>query len=289
LAATLIELKERASSGDPSAVNVLGFIALQKCELGRNEEQIESWESLQVRSAESLPAADSAWFDATLKQDDAYDRRFAKACSQLIDKEQISSWVTARSSEGDGASLWLLSRASNNIYDMQQKLRKAAEAGFPQAEFELARAILGGQSGAGGSGSAPISAVALLKQSAAQLPDAEANLAICEYSGCEGIAPDIDSSLAHARDAAQKGTIDAIVALAPHLPTGQLNPEEASAWSQVQAALQQSGCSVSSFSVKWMQASSAARASNNSAAQSLADQIWRAYGNQMLANLGCRL
>jgi TPR repeat protein len=289
LVTSVTELKQQAASGDPTAINILGFIAHQKCYLARDEEQISGYEAAQLASAKLLAPADAAWFGTALQQEDAYDRQFMSVCSQLIDQDQVLSWVDSRAAQGDGASLWLLSRASGNLAESQQRLRDAAAAGFPQAQFELAWAILDGQQGAAGSGPNAVTAENLLRQAADQLPIAEASLALCEYRGCEGAAPDTAAALTHARDAAQKGTTDAIIALGPYLPTGQVSPDEVVAWNLVHALLQQNGCSASGLNVAWMKSTTATLAATNisSSALALANQYWRDYGTQMMANLGC--
>lgn len=289
LVASLTELKQQAASGDATAINILGFIAYEKCYLARSEEQISGYEAAQLTSAKLLAPDDAAWFGTALQQTDIHDRQFTLVCSQLLDQDQVLSWVSGRAAQGDGASLWLLSLASSNLAESQQRLRDAAAAGFPQAQFELAWAILSGQQRAAGSGPNAVTAEDLLRQAADQLPIAEANLSLCEYSGCEGLAPDITAALTHARDAAQKGTIDAIIALGPRLPTGQISPDELAAWNLVYALLQQNGCSVSGLTVVWMKSTTATLAATNisSSALVLADQYWRNYRTQMMANLGC--
>ena len=289
LVASLKKLNQQAASGDATAINVLGFIAYQRCYLARSEEQIEGYEAAQLKSVGVLAPADAAWFGAALRQNAAYDRRFAAVCSQLIDQDQISSWVSAHAAQGDGASLWLLYRASSNIAESQQQLRDAAAAGFPEAQFELAWDILHGQQGAADNGPNAVTAETLLRQAADLLPSAEANLSLCEYWGCQGAAPDTTAALAHARDAAQKGDVDAIIALGPYLSAGQVSPDEIAAWNLVHALLQQNGCSVSSMSVEWMKSTTVTLSATNisSSALVLANRFWRDFGTQMKANLGC--
>lgn len=289
LVASINELKRQAAKGDASAVNILGFIAYQKCYLGRNEEQVSSYEAGQLEQARSLSPNDMQWFTAVIKQDGDFDRQFASACAQLIDQEQVSSWVEALAAQGNAASMWLLSRGAGNLANMQKDLRDAAVAGFPQAQFDLAWAILAGQEGAAGSGPQTISAVAMLRQASDHLPSAEAQLALCEYSGCEGAAPDIDSAVKHARDAAKQGTIDALIAMGPHLSPSQINPDELAAWNLVHAGLQQNGCSVSILNVPWIKSTTATLADTRVSANAhwLADQYWQDYGTQMMTALGC--
>jgi hypothetical protein len=95
LVASINELKQRAANGDASAVNILGFIAYQKCHLGRNSEEMSGYEAGQLEQARSLSPIDMQWFIAVMKQDADFDRQFASVCAQLIDQQQVSSWVEA--------------------------------------------------------------------------------------------------------------------------------------------------------------------------------------------------
>jgi TPR repeat protein len=114
-------------------------------------------------------------------------------------------------------------------------------------------------------------------------------LAVCEYYGCPGVPPDLDAAVTHAREAAQRGSIDGLVAVGPHLAPSQMKPDEVAAWTIVNASLQLRGCDGSGFSVQWMQRTSATLAAPNISAgtRALADQYWQQYGAQMMANLGC--
>jgi TPR repeat protein len=289
LAASLKQLNQLAAKGDPTAIDILGFIAYQKCYLGRSEEQIGGYEAMQLKSAGDLARADADWFTTVVRQEDAYDRQFASVCSQLIDQDQVASWVSARATQGDGASLWLLSLTSSHLGESQQRLRDAAAAGFPEAQFELAWAILSGQQGAAGNGPNADTAESLLRQASDRLPRAEANLSVCEYWGCQGAAPDTMAAVTHARDAAQKGAFDAMIALGPYLSAGQVSPDEVAAWNLVHSLLQQSGCQVSTLNVEWMKSTGATLSATNMSANALAlaNRYWQDFGTQMKANLGC--
>jgi hypothetical protein len=118
---------------------------------------------------------------------------------------------------------------------------------------------------------------------------AEAELAVCEYSGCAGITPDIALAVSHARDAAEKGSIDAMIGIGPHLSASQIDPDEVAAWKLVNASLQQQGCAGNGFSVRWMNSTTNTLASSSisARARTIADQYWRDHGPQMKGNLGC--
>jgi hypothetical protein len=182
LLAVLSELKQKAQGGDPAAINILGELALQNCR-GRDDDTIEAYAASQILEAQAFPPKDAAWFAAAVREDSAFDKRVNATCKQVIDQDEILSWVTARAAQGDGASLWLLSRTADNLTDGQRRLRDAAAASFPEADFELAWAIIAGQQGAAGTGADKVTAGELLRQSVDQLPRSEAELAVCEYSG----------------------------------------------------------------------------------------------------------
>ena len=288
IASVLSELKQKASAGDASSVNILGEIAYQNCRLGRDDATVKGYVDSQIRDVLAVPGIDSSWFSTVMRDDEAFYKKMYDACAH-VDVDEAMSWVKARADHGDGASLWLLSLSAGNLTEMQQRLRDAAAAGFPQAQFELAWAIIGGQEGAAGTGAAKFSARDMLKESIEQLPRSETQLAVCEYSGCDGVAVDVDAAIKHAREAAQRGSPDAIVYIGPHVPAGQLDPNEVTAWSLVQASLQQRGCGGNGFSVREMKSVSITLNANNisARARALADQYWQEFGPQMMANIGC--
>jgi len=131
-----------------------------------------------------------------MREDEAFYKSVHAACVQ-VDVDEVMSLVKTQAEKGDGASLWLLYRDANNMTEIQQRLREAAAAGFPQAQFELAWAILAPQEGAAGTGAAKVSAGDMLRASQEQLPRSEQQLAVCEYSGCDGIAVDTDAAIKH--------------------------------------------------------------------------------------------
>jgi hypothetical protein len=138
LVAALTELKQQASGGDATAINILGEIAYQQCFLGRSANVLDEYQASQLGNTRALPAKDQAWFEAAFRYDIAYDKQMQSVCAQVVDVDQALGWVEARANQGDGASLWLQSRLGNNLAQMQQRLRDAAAAGFPEAQFELA-------------------------------------------------------------------------------------------------------------------------------------------------------
>jgi hypothetical protein len=288
IAGVLAELKQKAQAGDAASINILGEIAYQNCYLGRDDATVEGYVASQIRDAQVVPAIDAPWFTEVMQDDEVFYKKVHSACEH-VDQDQAMSWVRARADQGDGASLWLLYLAAGNMTEMQRRLRDAAAAGFPQAQFELAWAILGGQEGAAGSGADKVNAGDMLKQSQGQLATSEQALAFCEYSGCDGVAVDVDAAIKHAREAAQRGAIAAMLTIGPQLPAGQLSPDEVKAWGLVQASLLQRGCGGNGFSVREMKSILSTLNANNILAQArvLAEQYWQEYGAQMMSNIGC--
>jgi TPR repeat protein len=288
IARVIAELKQNARDGDAASINILGEIALQNCRLGRDDETVKNFVASQIRDVPAASTVDASWFAAVMHEDEAFYKNMNAACGQLSQNE-VTSWVAARASQNDGASLWLMFRDANSLTEEQQLLRAAAAAGFPQAQFELAWAIVGGQQGAAGDGPARVNAGDLLRASQEHLPRSEEQLAICEYSGCDGVAVDVDAAIKHAREAAQRGALDAMAYIGPHLPAGQVSPDEVTAWSLVQASLQQRGCGGDGFSVPAIRRIVNTLNANNVSAQAriLAEQYWQTYGAQMMTSIGC--
>jgi hypothetical protein len=287
--AVLIELKALAAAGDPAAINILGQIAYRACYLGRNAEVLDGYEASQVAIAKELPPVDADWVDAALHEDIAYDKRVKAACDEVISVDQVLDWVEGRAKQGDGASLWLLSTSTGNLAEQQRLLREAAATGFAEAQYELAWIIVAGQQGAAGSGADEANLADLLRQSAEPLATAETELAVCEYHGCNGLPTDVYSAVAHAREAARRGSIDGILEIGPHLPASQIDSDEVAAWNLVHASLEQRGCGGNGFSVQWMKTTTAVLNSNvvTPHARTLADQFWSDYSEQIMTNLGC--
>jgi hypothetical protein len=286
LGAVVAELTRSARAGDPTSINILGFIAYQRCYLARSNDVLDQYEKSQISNARTLPAGDAEWMDTALRDDIEFDKRVNSICQQMINIDQALEWVSSLAKQGDAASLWLLSRTANNIRDEQQSLLDSAIAGFPQAQSDLAFRKLAEPKGAAGPDADPLSVGDLLRGSAGQIPRSEAQLAECEYWGCGGVEVDIPSAVNHAREAAERGSVEAIIEIGPRLQASEIDANEVFAWKAVGAALQQHGCNIDNFNVRSMQSTSAVRPSNLRA-QELAERYWKQYGSQIMANLGC--
>jgi hypothetical protein len=292
------KLREQAVRGVPSAINTLGWLSGQTCP-GLREERIGSYLQYQLTQSEQLPADDGAWFRSLARLTADYDRKLAAVCSQL-DPAQIAAWVTRQAARGDPESQFLLARdmgveigrsggltlfktpdrAVSNLW-----LRKAADGGFAQAKYELAWDILNTLMPR--ITPASYSVLTLLREAAESMPLAEANLAACEYSGCEGTAPDIAAAVIHAREAAIRGQAEAFLQIGPHL--GPAYADEVAAWKLIRAALQQDGCGESGVSMRWMKGVTEDISAANAlpGGLKLATELWEGHGRQMMSALGC--
>ncbi|HSZ08112.1 MAG TPA: hypothetical protein VK794_06235 [Steroidobacteraceae bacterium] len=287
--AVIQELKQQAQRGNAAAANVLEYMAYSTCGFaGVNGEGSPS-QAQQLLDAHALPAQDAEWIRTAIQEKNTYDKQLVAACQQAMDKKAIEAWVTSFADQGNGASRWLLSRYSSNLSSAfkEQKLMDAADAGYPEAQAFLAHGLMNGTAhlpaaiaddGAGN----------LLKVAADSLPNAESLLAVCEFKGCPGIEPDIPSAVLHAREAAQKGSFDAITQIGPQ-PASQLDPDEVAAWNLARAMLSQQGCSYGELSVQWVVSATSILTSSSASdkAKALAEQYWQEYGAQMMANIGC--
>jgi uncharacterized membrane protein len=244
----------------------------------------------QLLDAQALPAQDAEFLRTALQEKNSYDKQMAAACRQAIDKKEIEAWVTSSADQGNGASLWLLSRygSSRSSAFKEQKLVDAADAGYPEAKAFLAQGLMNGTADLR-PGRAGDNADNLLKEASDSLPYAESLLAVCEFKGCPGIEADIPAAVAHAREAAQRGSFDAIIQIGPLLQASQMDPAEVTAWNLAGAMLSQQGCSYGGLTVQWVSSATNTLTSNrvSDKAKALAEQYWRDYGPQMMSNIGC--
>ena len=289
IAGAVQRLKRRAIMGDATAVNVLGEFAYQQCSLGRPPATLDRFASAERTEARRLPPLDAAWFDAAVNADVAYDQRVDAVCAQSIDLDEIMAMVGAKANAGNGGSAWLMSRNAGTLIGMQRWLRNAAIEGFPQAQYELAIAIIAGQQGAAGAGPNAVTAGAMLRESAAALPDAQGQLGICEFQGCPGIAANPARAIRDARQAAERGSMDAILDIGPKVQQSLIDPDEVSAWRLVHASLEQQGCISPGINLLWMGdiESTLRTADATPHARRLARKVWREYGGRIIANLDC--
>jgi len=288
--AVIQELKQQAQRGDAAAANVLEYMAYSTCGFAGVNGEGSPPQAQQLLDAQALPVQDVDWIRTAIQEKDGYDKQMVAACQQAIDKNEIEAWVMSSADQGNGASLWLLSRysSSGSSAFKAQKLMDAADAGYPEAQAFLAQGLMNGTAHLP-AGIADDNTGNLLKVAADSLPNAESVLAVCEFKGCPGIEADIPSAVAHAREAAQKGRFDAMIQIGPQLQANQMDPDEVTAWNLAGAMLSQQGCSYSGLTVQWMTSATSTLTSNDASdkARSLAEQYWRDYGAQMMSSIGC--
>jgi len=292
------DLQTQAARGESSAINILGWMSIQRC-AGRGEEMIDSYLQHQLAESRELPANDRLWFGTLVRLQADYDKKAAAACAR-VDRMQIATWVNRRAASGDPVSQFLRSRdngpeigrSRNMIVSLapghavsELWLRKAADAGLAQAKFELALDILNVRQPR--VTPASYSAMTLLREAADSVPRAEATRAACEYSGCEGTTPDAAAALTHARDAAIRGETEMFLEIGPQLARAQA--DEVAAWKLIHASLEQQGCGRSSVRVAWMKGltEDISAASAVPGALELATKLWEDHGRQMMSGLGC--
>jgi hypothetical protein len=288
--AVIQELKQQAKRGDAAAANVLEYMAYSTCGFaGANGEGSPS-QAQQLLDARTLSVQDAEWIRTAIQEKNTNDKQMVAACQQAIDKKEIEAWVTSAADQGNGASRWLLSRysSSGSSAFKEQKLMDAADAGYAEAQAFLAQGLMNGTAHLPAA-IADDDAGNLLKVAADSLPHAETLLAVCEFKGCPGIETDIPSAVAHAREAAQQGSFDAVLQIGPQLQASQMDADEVTAWNLVGAMLSQQGCSYGGLAVQWMASATSALTSNSVSgkAKALANQYWQHYGAQMMANVGC--
>jgi hypothetical protein len=274
--AVVTELKEKAKRGDPSAANILAGMGHSICPFA----------SPNLQEAPSLPGQDTEWLNAALQEKIAFNKQFWAVC-QSIDQKEVDGWVAKSAEQGNGASLWLLSFGSSPSA-FKQKLVEAVDAGYPEAQAAMAQ-ILTHPPPDLAPGGPDDGEENLFKEAAVSLPYAESALALCEFSGCPGIAIDIPAAVSHAREAAQRDAFDAMIEIGPQLQASMIDPTEVAAWNLVVTMLAQQGCSYGLFGGQWIRAATNTLTSKKSfdKAKSLADQYWRDYGSQMMSNIGC--
>jgi TPR repeat protein len=282
------ELEQQAQQGDASAANVLQHLVRSNCAFAAINGENSPAQAEELLDAQSLAAEDAEWLKTAIQESNLANQQLVAAC-QAIDKKQVESWVANAADHGDGASLYMQWRFRGNqsLALGQEKLQRAVDAGYPEAQAWIAQSLTNGAPGFPSGGG---NAENLFKETAETLPYAESQLAVCEFRGCPGIAADIPAAVAHAREAAERGSLDAMIEIGPKLMASQIDPYEVQAWNLVGALLAQQGCqNGGGLTVQWVSAATNTLKLNrvSDQARSLAEQYWRDYGAQMMSNIGC--
>jgi hypothetical protein len=192
---------------------------------------------------------------------------------------QDTEWLNAALQEkiAFDKQLWAVCQQSIDLKEVDGWVAKAAEQGNGASLLLLSF------------GSTPAAYKQKLISAAVTLPYAESALALCEFSGCPGIAIDIPAAVSHAREAAHRGALEAMIEIGPQLQGSMIDPNEVAAWNLVGTMLAQQGCSYGPFSGQLIAAATNTLTSKKSydKVRSLAEQYWRDYGAQIMGNIGC--
>jgi hypothetical protein len=287
--AVVTELKQQAQRGDASASNLLDYMAHFNCAFAETSTEASEYNKAQLLDAGALPAADAEWLRIAMQEKVAHNKQWSAVCQQSLDKAEADKGVAASAAQGDAASHYLLFMFGHRSASRDAQLIESVAGGYPWAKFTLAFRTINGDSVASADAASAPNTGELLRAAAVDLPAAEGQLAICEFSGCPGIDPDIASAVTHAREAAQRGSFDAIREIGPQLQASQIGPDEVAAWNLVYAALEQQGCADQAIYVELMKSVSGTLnpLTISTSAKTLAEKYWQHYGTQMMSNLGC--
>jgi len=281
------DLRPGVESDDASATAVYGWLA-ERCRLLRSADQQSSWRELNALRLAQLAVAEQADYREVVARRDQWERSFREACETQIDQDYADHHLEEMATKQDGASLWLLSRRSDNYAGGLRLMSDAAATGFAQAQYEFARSLLMDPDTRKVVAEAP-AAVSLLREAASTVPEAKVVLAQCLFDACELGEPDHEAALQTAREAAAAGEPDAIFFLGSRLSVGALPADEVAAWRLFKSTLAAQGCygdEDAAFGLE-PRGSTAPAPAPSAAAQSLALRFWRLYGMQAAARLGC--
>jgi hypothetical protein len=280
-------LRPLAERGEPMATRVLGWLSW-RCDGHRDDSTLQSWADHEQQAARTLATADSTWFGDMIALDLESERKLSAACDVLPDKELLENQLTRLANDGDGASSYLLALDVGNMADMNRLTRETAIQGFPQGEMEYALDLLRHVNPAVAQSGDP-TALDLLRQASATLPQALGILGSCEFQGCGGTTPDVAAGLDDMRQAASLGFPDSLIDASAQMPLSVLSADEREAWVLFTDALRIRGCGISQLNATWMRSLSESMESANatSAARQIADQYWQRYGANALSTQGC--
>jgi len=278
------DLRSGVESGDAKETAIFGWLA-ERCRLLGGPEWQTSWREL---NSQQLGAADQADYREVVALQDQWERSFREACESQIDQDDADRHLEEMATKQDGASLWLLSRRSNNYAGSVRLMSEAASTGFAQAQYEFARSLMMDPDARKVISQAP-SPVTLLTEAATTVPEAKVELAQCLFEGCDLRAPDHEAALQTAREAAVAGEPDAIFFLASRLSIGMLPADEVAAWRLFKSTLAAQGCYGDEEAAFGLEppGSSAPAPLPSAAARTLAVTFWQRYGMQAAARLGC--
>lgn len=281
------ELKPAVERGDPRATAVFGWVA-ERCRLLRGAEQQSDWRQFNSARLQELSAPDQADYREVVARQDEWERSFRAACTKNIDQDYADQQLEKAAANQDGASLWLLSRRSDNHIESLKLMSQAASTGFAQAQYEFARSLIMDTDARKAVPDAPTTD-SLLAEAGTAVPEAKGVLAQCLSTGCGGTQPNYAAAVDIAREAASEGAVDGILFLGSQVSPGILAPDEVAAWRLFKSALAAQGCygdEDAAFGLERRRAS-APTPPPSEAARSLAATYWQRYGAPARARLGC--
>lgn len=132
------DLRPGVESGDARETAIFGWLA-ERCRLLGGPEQQTSWREL---NSQQLGAADQADYREVVALQDQWEQSFREVCESQIDQDDADRHLEEMATKQDGASLWLLSRRSNNYAGSVRLMSEAASTGFAQAQYEFARSLM---------------------------------------------------------------------------------------------------------------------------------------------------
>ncbi len=281
------DLRPGVEGEDARATAVFGWLA-ERCRLLPSAEQQTSSRELNSLKLQQLATADLPEYQEVVTLQEQWEQSFREACESQIDQNFADRHLEQMATKQDGASLWLLSRRSDNYAAGLRLMSEAAAAGFAQAQYEFARALIMDPDALRVVTEAP-SPVSLLREAAATVPEAKVVLAQCQFDGCDVREPDHEAALQTAREAAAAGEPDAIFFLGSRLSIGALPADEVAAWRLFKSTLAAQGCYGEEDAAFGLapRGSSAPAPAPSAAARNLAIVYWQRYGAQAATRLGC--
>jgi TPR repeat protein len=280
------ELRPGVERGEARATAVFGWIA-ERCRLLRSAEQQVSWREFNSARLQQLGAQDQAEYRDVVARQDQWEQSFRSACESQIDQDYVDHQLVKAAATDDGATLWLLSRRSDNHIEDLRLMAQAASRGFAQARYEFARSLIMDPDARSVVPDSP-SVGSLLAGAASEVPEAKAVLARCFFEGCDGAQPDYGAALETAREAAAQGYPDTMLFLGKQLPPGALSPDEVGAWRLFKATLAAQGCYGDEDTAFGLEPIAYAPSPPPSeAARRLAVSFWQRYSGATRARLGC--
>ena len=85
--AVIEELKQQAQDGDPTAANVLEYMAYRTCAIAEVAGEDSPSQARQLVDAQALSETDAEWIRSAIQQRNLFNKRLAAACQQAVDRK----------------------------------------------------------------------------------------------------------------------------------------------------------------------------------------------------------